>query len=216
MSEKFHDELNEMRDEFIEYGEFTASMLKDAFQALKDGDTKLADSVLQRKKRLAELSDHFDERLLTMIVLYQPVAKDLRVIACTLKMNDAFFRIGRYGKDVAMLVPEFAASGHLGRMLNLPHMADLVFSMVDDTLRAYEQRDVALLATFSERDDCVDDLRYSVFREGVTYMMENPKNIERCMDYVMVARYLERCGDHCCTMAEKIHYMVTGQRIEIK
>lgn len=216
MSEKFHDELKGMRDEFIEYGEFAASMLKDAFQALKDGDTELADSVLQRKKRLAELSDHFDERLLTLIVLYQPVAKDLRVIACTLKMNDAFFRIGRYGKDIAMLVPEFAASGHLGRMLNLPHMADLVFSMVDDTLRAYEQRDVALLATFSTRDDCVDDLRYSVFREGVTYMMENPKNIERCMDYVMVARYLERCGDHCCTMAEKIHYMVTGQRIEIK
>lgn len=216
MSEKFHDELKGMRDEFIEYGQFATGMLKDAFQALKEGDTELADSVLQRKKRLAELSDHFDERLLTLIVLYQPVAKDLRVIACTLKMNDAFFRIGRYGKDIAMLVPEFAASGHLGRMLNLPHMADLVFSMVDDALRAYEQKDIAPLATFSARDDCVDDLRYSVFREGVTYMMEDPKSIERCMDYVMVARYLERCGDHCCTMAEKIHYMVTGQRIEIK
>ncbi|WP_067051781.1 phosphate signaling complex protein PhoU [Methanofollis ethanolicus] len=216
MSEKFHDELKALRGEFIEYGEFAADMLKDAFRALKDGDTDLAESVLQRKTHLAELSDHFDERLLTLIALYQPMAKDLRVIACTLKMNDALFRIGRYGKDIAMLVPEFAASGHLGRMLNLPYMAEMVFSMVDDTLRAYEQRDIAPIATFSERDDCVDDLRYSVFREGVTYMMENPKNIERCMDYVMVARYLERCGDHCCTMAEKVHYMVTGERIEIR
>ncbi|MDD4254863.1 MAG: phosphate signaling complex protein PhoU [Methanofollis sp.] len=216
MSEKFHDELKALRGEFIEYGQFSADMLKDAFRALKDGDTDLADAVLQRKTHLAELSDHFDERLLTLIALYQPMAKDLRVIACTLKMNDALYRIGRYGKDIAMLVPEFAASGHLGRMLNLPYMAEMVFSMVDDTLRAYEQGDIAPLATFSERDDCVDDLRYSVFREGVTYMMEDPKNIERCMDYVMVARYLERCGDHCCTMAEKIHYMVMGKRIEIR
>lgn len=216
MSEKFHDELKALRGEFIEYGQFSADMLKDAFRALKDRDTELADAVLQRKKHLAELSDHFDERLLTLIALYQPMAKDLRVIACTLKMNDALYRIGRYGKDIAMLVQEFAASGHLGRMLNLPHMAEVVFSMVDDTLRAYEQGDIAPLATFSERDDCVDDLRYSVFREGITYMMEDPKNIERCMDYVMVARYFERCGDHCCTMAEKIHYMVTGERIEIR
>ncbi|WP_342676613.1 phosphate signaling complex protein PhoU [Methanofollis sp. UBA420] len=216
MSEKFHDELKALRGEFVEYGQFSADMLKDAFRALKDGDTDLADAVLQRKTHLAELSDHFDERLLTLIALYQPMAKDLRVIACTLKMNDALYRIGRYGKDIAMLVPAFAASGHLGRMLNLPYMAEIVFSMVDDVLRAYEERDIAPLATLSERDDCVDDIRYSVFREGITYMMEDPKNIERCMDYVMVARYLERCGDHCCTMAEKIHYMVTGERIEIR
>lgn len=215
MSEKFHDELKALRGDFLEYGRFAADMLKDAFRALKEGDTTLADSVLQRKKHLAELSDHFDERLLTLIVLYQPMAKDLRVIACTLKMNGALFRIGRYGKDIALLVPAFAASGHLGRMLNLPHMAEIVFSMVDDALRAYEEGDIAPIATFAERDDCVDDLRYSVFREGVTYMMEDPKNIERCMDYVMVARYLERCGDHCCAMAEKVHYMVTGERIEI-
>ncbi|TAJ44040.1 phosphate signaling complex protein PhoU [Methanofollis fontis] len=214
MSDKFHEELKLLRREFTDYSKFAADMLKDAMRALQDADSNLAADVNARKRRLSDLSDHFDERLLTLIALYQPMAHDLRTIVCTLKMNVGFYRIGRYGKDVAILVPDFA-SGHLGRMLNLPHMAEMVFSMIDDVIAAYESGDVARLDDFSTRDDCVDDMRYSAFREGVTYMMEDPRNINRCMDYVMVARYLERCGDHCCTMAERIHYMVTGERVEI-
>ncbi|NVO65889.1 phosphate signaling complex protein PhoU [Methanofollis tationis] len=215
MSEKFHEELRELRREFCEYSAFSTLMLKDAFEALKTSNVDLAADVNTRKKYLSERSDYFDERLLTLIARYQPMAQDLRTIICTLKMNTAFYRIGRYGKDVAILVPDFAASGHLGRMLNLPHMAELVFSMIDDTLEAYRSGNVARISDFSERDDRVDDLRYSVFREGITYMMEDPRNISRCMDYVMIARYLERCGDHCCAMAEKIHYMATGERVDI-
>jgi len=215
MGEKFHEELKELQREFCECGTFSTLMLKDAFEALKAGDTDLAADVNARKKILSARSDYFDERLLTLIALHQPMAQDLRTIICTLKMNTALYRIGRYGKDIAILVPDFAASGHLGRMLNLPYMADLVFSMIDDTLEAYRSGDISLISDFSGRDDRVDDLRYSVFREGITYMMEDPRNIGRCMDYVMIARYLERCGDHCCSMAEKIHYMVTGEKVDI-
>lgn len=216
MTEKFHEELKDLQREFCEYGILSTSMLKDAFEALKSGDVDLAADVNARKKILSARSDYFDEQLLTLIALQQPMAQDLRAITCTLRMNTAFYRIGRYGKDIAILVPDFAASGHLGRMLNLPYMADLVFSMIDDTLEAYRLGTVSPLSDFSERDDRVDDLRYSVFREGITYMMEDPRNIGRCMDYVMIARYLERCGDHCCSMAEKIHYMVTGEKVEIR
>ncbi|QSZ68206.1 phosphate signaling complex protein PhoU [Methanofollis aquaemaris] len=216
MSDKFHEELDTLRDEFLEYGHFARSMLVDAFEALKTGDEDLARSVLDRKRELANRSDDFDERLLTLIALYQPMAQDLRAIVCTIRMNSSLYRIGRYGKDIAMLVPPFADDGHLGRMLNLPHMAGLVVSMVEDVLAAYETNDVSPIENLSARDDCVDDLRYSVFREALTYMMEDPRNIERGMDYVMVARYLERCGDHCCAMGEKVHFMLTGERIEIK
>lgn len=215
MGEKFHEELKELRREFCEYSNFSSLMLKDAFEALKSGDVDLSADVNARKKQLSGWSDHFDERLLTLIALYQPMAQDVRTIICTLKMNTAFYRIGRYGKDIAILVPDFASSGHLGRMLNLPYMAELVFSMIDDTLEAYRSGNISLISDFSGRDDRVDDLRYSVFREGVTYMMEDPRTISRCMDYVMIARYLERCGDHCCSMAEKIHYMVTGEKVDI-
>ncbi|MDD3621405.1 MAG: phosphate signaling complex protein PhoU [Methanofollis sp.] len=216
MSEKFHEELDTLKEEFLEYGHFARGMLVDAFEALKTGDEDLARSVLARKGELADRSDAFDERLLKLIALYQPMAQDLRAILCTLRMNASLYRIGRYGKDIALLVPHFAGAGHLGRMLNLPHMAGIVVSMVDDVLRAYGAGDISPIKDLSARDDCVDDLRYSVFREALTYMMEDPQHIERGMDYVMVARYLERCGDHCCAMGEKVHFMLTGERIEIK
>ena len=95
-------------------------------------------------------------------------------------------------------------------------MADIVCKMIEDVLKAFETGDLSIIQDFAERDDNLDALRYSIFRECLTYMMENPKNITRCAHYMMIARYLERCGDHACKIAEKVHYMVTGERVEIK
>ena len=87
--------------------------------------------------------------------------------------------------------------------------------MLDDTMNAFKTKDVSNFSDFSDRDDTVDELRYSIFRECLSYMMEDPKVITRCTNYIMVARYLERCADHACKMAEKIYYMVKGERVEI-
>jgi phosphate transport system protein len=100
--------------------------------------------------------------------------------------------------------------------MSIPHMADLVIDMVDNAIAAYESDNLTLIEGFSARDDTVDALRHSIFREGITYMMEDPKNISRCTHYIMVARYLERCADHACKIAENVDYMETGERIEIK
>ena len=100
--------------------------------------------------------------------------------------------------------------------MSVPHSADLVIDMVDDAMAAYEPDDFALIKDFSTRDDTVDALRHSIFREGITYTMEDPKNITRCTHYIMVTRYLERCADHACKIAENVHSMETGERIEIK
>jgi phosphate transport system protein len=88
--------------------------------------------------------------------------------------------------------------------------------MINDSITAFTTGEVSILKDFSQRDDDVDELRFSIFRECLSYMMEDPKNITICIHYIMVARYLERCGDHACDMAEEIHYMVTGKRIELK
>ena len=89
-------------------------------------------------------------------------------------------------------------------------------SMISDALIAYKNEDPVDIKSFVERDDDVDTLRNSIFRESLTYMMQDSKNIERCMYYIMISRYLERCADHSCKMAEKIQYVATGERIEIK
>jgi phosphate transport system protein len=100
--------------------------------------------------------------------------------------------------------------------LSLPHMASLVIGMIRDSLKAYENEDLSLVAHHSARDDAVDALRHTIFRDGITYMMEDPRTITKCTNYLMVARYLERCGDHACKIAEKVTYMVTGDQIEIR
>jgi len=100
--------------------------------------------------------------------------------------------------------------------MRIPHMAELIIDIADDAIAAYESDDLTLIKDFSTRDDTVDALRHSIFREGITYMMEDPKNISRCTHYNIVARYLERCADHACKIAENVHYMETGERIEIK
>ncbi|MGF3585462.1 MAG: phosphate signaling complex PhoU family protein, partial [Thermoplasmatota archaeon] len=101
------------------------------------------------------------------------------------------------------------------KLVSIPHMAEIVNGMINDVLYAFETGDISKFNDFIDREKTVDELRYSIFRECLSYMMEDPRVITRCTYYIMVARYLERCGDHACKIAEKIVYMVTGQRVEI-
>jgi len=216
MVNKYREELKDLKDMVQEQGVFAYGMLSLAMTALQDQDPELARQVHARRVELAERNLAIEEAALRLIALYQPMARDLRSIVCALRMNVALFRIGRYGKDIANLVEGLSEKPHIGNLMNLPHMADLVCAMIDDALKAYRTEDIVLIEGMSHRDDVVDDLRYAIFRESVTYMMEDPKNITRCMDYVMVARYLERCGDYACDIAEQVCYMVTGERVEVK
>jgi phosphate transport system protein len=88
--------------------------------------------------------------------------------------------------------------------------------MIRDALRAFKEDDISHIEDIAERDDQVDAIWDTVFRECLTYMMEDPKNITPCTHYIMVSRHLERCGDHACKISEKVHYKVTGEHIEIK
>lgn len=216
MSDKFHAELERMKEDVLAMGHLAEEMLEKSVRALENRDTHLAEWVKGQKKDLSARNDRIEEEIYTIIALYQPVAKDMRMVACSLRIISASERIGRYGKDIANIVTAIGDEPLIGKLISIPHMADLVISMIDDAITAYETEDLAFIRDHSRRDDVVDALRHSIFRECITYMMEDPKTITRCTNYVMVARYLERCADHSCKMAEKIHYMVTGERVEFK
>ena len=216
MSEKFHAELNNLKQDTAEMAKFGRTMLRTAVDALIQQDVRLAESVVAKKDEIHEMEVRIEEHCYQLIALYQPMAKDMRVIACTLKVVSASMRIGRYGKVIGKIVKEISDKPHIANLMSIPHMGDLVIEMVDDAVRAYESDDISQISEFSLRDDTIDALRHSIFREGITYMMEDPKNIPRCTHYIMVARYLERCADHACKIAENVHYMQTGERIEIK
>ena len=215
MAEKFHTELKTTRKETVTMALFSREMLRSAVDAMIRQDKELAASVVAKKDALREMEVNLEERCYHLIATGQPMAKDMRVIACTLKVINASMRIGRYGKVIANIVKDISDRPHIARMMSIPHMAELTIDMVDDAIKAYEADSIALIADFSSRDDTIDALRHSIFREGITYMMEDPKTITRCTYYILIARYLERCADHACKIAENVHYLQTGERIEI-
>ena len=215
MAERFHTELKTTKKETVAMALFAREMLRTATDALIRQDSELAASVVAKKEALHEMDVRLEEHCYQLIATGQPMAKDLRVIACTLKVINASMRIGRYGKVIANIVKEISDKPHIARLMSIPHMAELTLDMIDDAIKAYDTDSIGLIADFSARDDTIDALRHSIFREGITYMMEDPKTITRCTHYIMVARYLERCADHACKIAENVHYMQTGERIEI-
>jgi phosphate transport system protein len=215
MVEKFHEELNSLKKDVIKMGKLSTEMLKKSVEALKKQDNKLSEWVNDKKTAIASMDTNIETKAFQLLTLHQPMAKDLRLIACSLKMITYLARIGRYGKDIAKISIELSKKPHTKKLVSIPYMADMVCSLVDDALLAFEKETIEPIKEFSERDDNIDQLRYSIFRECLSYMMEDQKVITRCAQYMMISRYLERCADHACKMAEKIHYMITGEHIEI-
>jgi phosphate transport system protein len=216
MTEKFHEELESLKKDLMEMGGLAVWMLTRSIAALKDHDLTLARDVMSKKVELAGMDISIEDKSLRLIALHQPVARDLRTIACVLKMETYLNRVGRYGKDIAAVAIDIGDRPHISKLVSIPYMADVAGKMVEDALKAFETGDLSSLQDFVEKDDSLDSMRWSIFRECVTYMIEDPKNITLCAHYIMIARYLERVADHACKMAEKIHYMVTGEHIEIK
>lgn len=216
MGSKFDEQLKKIKGDVIELGELAQRMLKDSIVALESQDVKLANKVYTDKKKLMKMDDDIEHHCLQAISMYQPMAKDMRIIGASLKLITYLTRIGRYGKDIAKFVKELADKTHIAKLVSIPHMGEIVDSMISDALIAYRNEQPVDIQSFVDRDDDVDSLRDSIFRESLTYMMEDDKNIKRCMYYIMVARYLERCADHACKISEKVNYMVTGKRVEIK
>jgi phosphate transport system protein len=215
MVKKFHDELKKLNKQVIEMGHLARGSLSDSVKSLKNQDVELAKKVLCNKTVIADMDSLIEEKALILLTLHQPMAKDLRRIASLLKIITYLNRIGRYAKDIAKITVELSGKPPIKKLVSIPYMANTVCQMIDDTLKSFENEDLKYIENFSDRDDSVDVLRYSIFRECLTYMMEDSKTITPCTNYVMVARYLERCADHACKIAEKIHYMVTGDHIEI-
>ena len=216
MAEKFHTELKNLKTETLGMAHLGRFMLRTAVDALISQDRELAATVLARKEEIHLMEVRLEEHCYHLIALNQPMAKDMRVIACTLKVITASLRIGRYGKVIANIAKKISDQPHIANLMSIPHMAELVIDMIDDAIEADDKDTLTLISDCSSRDDTIDALRQSIFREAITYMMEDPKSITRCTHYILIARYLERCGDHACKIAENVHYMETGERIEIK
>ncbi|NPV51005.1 MAG: phosphate signaling complex protein PhoU [Candidatus Methanofastidiosum sp.] len=216
MREKFVEELRQLKSDVVEMSTLSKEMLKESLDALKHSDITIAEKVIGQRRDIREFDYKIEDDAQRLIVLYQPVARDLRAIIATLKMNTYLTRIGIYSKDISKDIREISFNKEFPRLKSVIVMGDIVLGMLDDAIKAYQNEDLTIIDDMWKRDDTVDDLFHTILRECISYMIENPKSISYYTHYMLIARYLERCGDHVCKISEKIHYMVNGERIIIK
>jgi phosphate transport system protein len=211
----FDKQLGDLKAQVMEMADLAKWMFETGVQSLIDLSDNTADEVLEKRHRLAELDEQIEEDALKLIARQQPMAKDMRAIGAALKLITYINRIGRYGKDIAQITTQWDSETHYSDLVNLPRMVELVHNGLNHVLRCYHEEEDIDLEQLVEWEDEIDALRWSVFRECLTYMAQDPEHIEEYAYYMMIARYLERCGDNVCKMAEKIHYMVEGEHLAI-
>lgn len=213
---KFDEELNRIESLLLEMGGLVESQIQKAVVALRDQDNGSAEIILAGDARVNELEREIDELTVTLLALRQPVATDLRSAITAMKVSSNLERIGDYAKSMARRVGPIQGDGHsfLGSYASLTRMSDVVQSMLKDVLDAYVERDLDKAMAVWARDDDVDSMYNSIFRELLTYMMEDASNITAGMHLMFVAKNLERTADHVTNIAEQIHFLLTGGQVE--
>lgn len=212
MTKQFHAEVEHLRARVLEMGALARENLLEGVESLVNLDGTAANRVLEREQQLNRLDVEIERDALDLLALNQPMAKDLRMLGATLKIITYVDRIGRYGYDIAKVAIEMSGKEHIRQPVAFRLMAESAAKMLDQALLAYKTQDAAAARAVHGQDDAVDDLNDTIFRQCVTYMMEDPRTIGTCAHYILVARHLERAADNAQKIAEKTLYMVTGER----
>jgi phosphate transport system protein len=204
-------EFSELDRITAEMGGLAEAQLADAFAALAKRDPKLAERTVAGDRAIDALERRLQEQAIYMIAKRQPVANDLRHIMTVLKIAGDLERIGDLSKNIAKRALAISGESHpRPLMAGLGHMAELAHLQLKDVLDAFSARDDAKALGAWRSDAGLDALYNSVFRELLTYMMEDPRNISLCTHLLFGAKNLERIGDHTTNIAENIHYLITG------
>lgn len=208
----FDEDLSRIDTIIAEMGGLAERQLAQAVEAMVKRDSELAETVIASDKRIDALEAQLDDHAIRLLALRQPMAEDLRLVISALKMASNLERIGDYAKNVAKRTLILSAMEPVGNATQtLARMAGQVQDMIKTVLDAYGARDIAKAADVRLRDEEVDLMHTSLFRELLTYMMEDPRNITACSHLLFMAKNVERIGDHTTSIAEYVHFMVKGE-----
>jgi phosphate transport system protein len=213
--ETFDRELAALQDDMLRMGALVEEAVRRSIGALRARSVEGAEAVITADNAVDALHLELEERCLMLMATQQPMAKDLRTIAAVWAMTMDLERIGDHAEDIARATKRMADQPLLKPLIDIPRMADMVQRMLRMGLDAFVQRDVNLAQQMAAADDEVDHLYGQVFRELLTYMIEDPHNIQRATYLLFCAQALERMGDHATNIAERVIYMVTGTLKEL-
>ena len=210
----FDEDLNAIDHLIREMGDLAAAMVGSATRALLDLDDPLALHVVSQDATMDARQRDLDERAITLIARRQPVAADLRAVVGAIRMAADLERIGDLAKNIAKRVGAVGEAVTPRRFAHgIDAMTDLVLGQVEGVIRRYEARDAEGLSALRADDEKIDIHYTAVFRELLTYMMEDPRNITACTHLLFCAKNLERIGDHVTNIAENAYYVLTGRQL---
>jgi phosphate transport system protein len=213
----YEDELTQLAQTISEMGGLVEAAIVDATKALLKLDHPLARATIAADKRIDEVQRKIDEMAVSMIARRQPMAGDLRMIITSIHVANDLERMGDMAKQISRRALQIEGLALTPKFYNgVKHMADLILSQVKASLDAYATRNATAAVAVCNRDDEVDALYTSIFRELLTYMMEDPRNITQCAHLLFAAKSLERAGDHATNIAEKAYYLETGKQLSEK
>jgi len=213
-SKAFDAELQELAREIAEMGGLAERQIGHAFQALDLRDHALAQRVVADDAKIDALQRQVEEKAILTIARRQPMAIDLREIVGALRLSNDLERIGDLAKNIAKRVGALEGDFRVPQVMGgVEHMTDLVLAQLKDVLDAYARRDSAKAVVVWRGDEEIDAVNNSLFRELLTYMLEDPRNISDCIHLLFCAKNVERMGDHATNIAETVYYMVEGRTI---
>ncbi|MEN7536402.1 MULTISPECIES: phosphate signaling complex protein PhoU [Aurantiacibacter] len=206
----FDEDITRLRGLIAEMGGLAELAIHQAMEAMLNGDEVLAAEVVERDKKLDTLEAEVDAMAVRMLALRAPMADDLREIIAALKIGGVIERIGDYAKNIAKRTGRIEGRARFEPLTLLPAMAEVAIEMVHDVLTAYAARDPIVARDVIEADAKVDAFYDSIFRNYVSYMVENPATISSAAQLLFVARNIERIGDHATNVAEMVHFAAVG------
>ncbi len=214
MERHFDAELTALNEKLLEMARLAEESVALAVKSLKERNEAIAHDVLKREGGINLLEIEIDERCMKLLALRQPVASDLRFITSAMKIGSDLERVGDLAVNIAEVSLDLLQHPPLKPLIDIPRMAALAQSMVKDALNAFVNRDEKLARAVCKRDDEVDSLNDQVFRELLTYMMNDPSTINRAVGLILIGRHLERIADHATNIGEDVIYLVLGKTIK--
>lgn len=212
----YESELSLLDRRLAHMGGLAEKLLGQAFDALERRDLKLAESTVASDRAIDDLQREIEQQAIQMIARRQPMADDLRHITSAMKIANELERIGDLAKNMGKRALTLATEQYPKPLVSgLRHMTELALRQLKEVLDAYSERNPEMALAVWRKDEQLDAMYNSVFRELLTYMMEDPRNISLCTHFLFGAKNLERVGDHCTNIAETVHFLVTGINITV-
>jgi phosphate transport system protein len=209
----FQEELEQLKARLLEMGGLAEEHVRQAVTGIVERDRELIDRVLSGDAPLNTLHIEIDNRCFKLLALHQPMAADLRAIVAAVKINTDLERVGDLAVNIAEAARRYTSHPPVKKLIDIPRMGEIAQTMLRDALDSFVRRDIALAQQVLSQDDALDSLKTQIFRELLTYMLQDPTTIEPALDLILVSRHLERIGDHATNIAEDVIFIVSAKDV---